>query len=130
MAIWSFLVHLGVFAVKYIIKQIRSDAYNIVTLVIIPTTNISTNQKPLINCQLIVNKSADIVDIFRDVEFENHRWCSERGLYSPTSISNAQKSWGVGILVRDSLKFKQHPCFKSSSLNIISLLSHHGSKHP
>ena len=105
-AIRSFRVHLGVFAVKNIINQIGSNAANIVTVPIIPTTNISAHQKQLnislIKWQLIVNKSADIVDIFRDVEFENHLWCHDWGLYILTCTSNSQKRWGVGILIRDS----------------------------
>ena len=51
----------------------RSNAHSLVTLPIIPSTNIGTHQRPLnidlINCQSIVNKCDDILGIFRDVDF-------------------------------------------------------------
>ncbi len=111
----------------------ESNANDLVTLPIIPTTNIGTHQKPLniglINCQSIVNKCDDIVDVVRvwtliitetsltgknsdqkiigDIKTEGYKFH-----HAPR---NHRKGGGVGIILRDSLKFKQHPCFQSSS---------------
>ena len=51
-----------------------SNANSLATVPIIPSTNIGTHQKPLntgrINCQSIVNKYDDIVNVVRDVDFD------------------------------------------------------------
>ena len=51
-----------------------SNANNLATVPITPSTNIGTHRKPLninlINCQTIVNKFDDIVDIIRGVDLD------------------------------------------------------------
>ena len=113
-----------------------SNANDLATVPIMPSTNIGTHQKPLntglMNCQSIVNKYDDMVDIVSDVDFDalviTETWLTDK--YSDTKIigdmtlqgytfhhapRTRRKGGGVGILLRDSLKFKKHPCFKTNS---------------